>query len=527
MEKNNSETKKDIEELNRIVKLLAKQNFELLKAKEELEKELKRMIEHSKTLIRRDLELMQKRDELEEKIRELEKAKENETVLRIRELAKTRDIERKVAELEKAKASLDEISKMLVRRDLELMQKRDELEEKLRELEKAKEGETVLRIRELAKTRDIEKKVIELEKMRRFLMDALEEAKEAKNKAEEEKDKTLAIIQNFADGILVLDKENKVYLVNPQAEKFLNIKGSSLIGRIFSELSNFPNIKPIVEVVGEEIKEVFRKEVKISDNLILEVTVVAIILEEEKLGHLIILHDVTREKFVEKMKSEFVSISAHQLRTPLSIMKWILKMFLDGDFGEVTPKQREYIEKTYQTNERMIKLVNDLLNVSRIEEGRFVYKMELSDLGSICQSMFDAYQEEIKRKNLEFTFNKSQELPKVNVDVEKISLAIQNLLENAIRYTPSGGKIIMSLETKRNYIEFSIKDTGIGIPKSQQERVFTKFFRGSNALKTETEGSGLGLFITKNIIEAHGGKIWFESEEGKGTTFYFTLPVAG
>jgi signal transduction histidine kinase len=153
--------------------------------------------------------------------------------------------------------------------------------------------------------------------------------------------------------------------------------------------------------------------------------------------------------------------------------------------------------------------------------------MESADLGSICQSMFDAYQEEIKRKNLEFTFNKPQELPKVNVDVEKISLAIQNLLDNAIRYTPSGGKITVSLETKGNYIEFSIKDTGIGIPKTQQERIFTKFFRGSNALKTETEGSGLGLFIVKNIIEAHGGKIWFESEEGKGTTFYFTLPVAG
>ena len=116
-------------------------------------------------------------------------------------------------------------------------------------------------------------------------------------------------------------------------------------------------------------------------------------------------------------------------------------------------------------------------------------------------------------------------MPKVRVDIEKISLAIQNLLDNAIRYNTIGGEIELALKKKDSEIEFSIRDTGIGIPKNQQQRIFTKFFRAPNALKLETEGSGLGLFIAKNIIEAHGGRIWFESEEGSGTTFYFTLPV--
>jgi signal transduction histidine kinase len=131
----------------------------------------------------------------------------------------------------------------------------------------------------------------------------------------------------------------------------------------------------------------------------------------------------------------------------------------------------------------------------------------------------------LDKKNLKFKFKKPKGLPKVRVDIEKISLAIQNLLENAIRYNKIGGEIELVLKKKDSEIEFSIRDTGIGIPKNQQERIFTKFFRAPNALKLETEGSGLGLFIVKNIIEAHGGRIWFESEEGKGTTFYFTLPV--
>jgi signal transduction histidine kinase len=239
-----------------------------------------------------------------------------------------------------------------------------------------------------------------------------------------------------------------------------------------------------------------------------------------------ILHDVTREKAIERMKTEFVSISAHQLRTPLSAIKWTLKMFLDGDLGELTKEQREFLEKTYKSNERMINLINDLLNVTRIEEGRYLYRPVLADIVPICQSVIDSYREEIEKKNLKFEFKKPKELPKVRVDIEKISLAIQNLLENAIRYNREGGEIEIVLKEKEKEIEFSIRDTGIGIPKDQQNRVFTKFFRAPNAMRMETEGSGLGLFITKNIIEAHGGKIWFKSEEGKGTTFYFTLPAA-
>ena len=174
----------------------------------------------------------------------------------------------------------------------------------------------------------------------------------------------------------------------------------------------------------------------------------------------------------------------------------------------------------------MITLINDLLNVTRIEEGRYLYRPVLTDIESLVQFVINTLRDQIKKKEIKFEYKKpKKKLPKVMLDVEKMRLAIQNLLDNAIRYTRPEGRVTVSLRHVKKEIELSVKVTGIGIPKDQQERVFIKFFRGANAIRLETEGSGLGLFIVKNIIEAHGGKIWFESEEGKGTTFYFTIPV--
>lgn len=373
---------------------------------------------------------------------------------------------------------------------------------------------------------EIKQREKELDDSRRALLNMLEDTEMARKTAEEEKNKTLAIINNFADGLLVLDEENKLSLINPKAEVFFDVKAKDLVGRSISQLSTFPNFGKLISLFDSKIREIYRKELEIKENLILEVSTIPIMREKEKLGTLVILHDITREKAIEKMKTEFVSIAAHQLRTPLSAIKWTLKMLLDGDLGEIRGEQRDFMEKAYKSNERMINLINDLLDVTRIEEGRYIYNLVFTDFDSVVQSVIDSYKEEIKRRKVKFKFKKPEKkLPKVRIDVEKMKLAVQNLLDNAIRYTPAGGVVTISLFFAKNEIEFKIQDTGVGIPKDQQERIFTKFFRAANVMRMETEGSGLGLFITKNIIEAHGGKIWFESEEGKGTTFYFTLPV--
>ncbi|MFH0987459.1 MAG: ATP-binding protein [Patescibacteria group bacterium] len=412
---------------------------------------------------------------------------------------------KKKANLESALKELDRVAKMLIRRDFELTQVRAEREVELR---------------------DLKQKAKDLEKTREVLLNILEDAENSRTEAIEERNKTMAIINNFVDGLLVFDKKNKLSLINPQAEDFFDVKSQDLTGKSILELSVFPTIQPMANLLGNSIKGVFRKEIKTKEDLILEVSTIPIIIEGEKINTLIILHDITREKIVEKMKTEFVSISAHQLRTPLSAIKWTLSMLLDGDLGQISPEQRDFIEKSYKSNEMMIALINDLLNVTRIEEGRYLYKSILTDLEPICRSVIDSYKTGMEKRKIKFEFKKPEKkLPKAMIDVEKIKLVIDNLLGNAVRYTPIGGSIKISLKSVKKNIEFSVRDSGVGIPQNQQQRIFSKFFRAVNVLKMETEGSGLGLFIAKNIIEAHRGRVWFESEEGKGTTFYFTIPI--
>ena len=373
-----------------------------------------------------------------------------------------------------------------------------------------------------------EKEAALQEKTTRALLNILEDVEKERKRVEEEKNKTLAVITHLTDGLLVFDKENRLSLINHQAEKFLNIKTKEVMGRSVSGLADLPNFKILGDLLGPEIKSVFRKELNLGGNFIIEVSTEPMLPKGEKLGTLVVLHNISREKMVEKIKSEFVSLAAHQLRTPLSAIKWTLKMLLDGDLGEITEEQRDFIEKTYQSNERMIGLINDLLDITRIEEGRYLSKPVLASFEEIVISVLDFCQQEIIRKEINLELEKPQiKLPQASMDVEKIKLVVQNLIENAIKYTPLGGKITVSVgyrEDKKEII-FSVKDTGVGIPEDQQSRVFTKFFRGANVMRMETEGSGLGLFISKNIIEAHGGKIWFESKEGQGTTFYMVLPV--
>lgn len=428
---------------------------------------------------------------------------------------------------------LEEVAKLLFKRDFALRKLKEILERQKEEIENT--AHLLLKrdfeFRELKEKREKEfqeliEKAQDLENSRKALMNILEDVENARAEAESERDKTLAIIENFPEGLLVFDKENVLVSINPQAEKFFKVKREEVLEKSSIELQKEGYFLPLFEIIGPEIKKVEKKELPLEENLTLEVSTISVKREKEKIGTVVILRDVTREKMIERLKTEFVSIAAHQLRTPLSAIKWSISLLREED---LSPEEKEdLIYKIYQANERMIKLVNDLLNVTRIEEGRYVYNPQWKDFAEIVKAKFDTYLDEARRKNIKLTLKLPERpLPKVKVDEEKISLCVQNLIENAIHYTNPGGRVEVevSFNEKNKEILFKVKDTGIGIPKDQQKRIFTKFFRAENAMRTETEGSGLGLFITKNIIEAHGGKIWFESEEGKGSTFYFTLPV--
>ena len=231
------------------------------------------------------------------------------------------------------------------------------------------------------------------------------------------------------------------------------------------------------------------------------------------------------QKF-DEVKSNFISVVAHQLRTPLSGVKWTLSMLLNGDFGELNTDQRTFLMKSFESTARMITLVNDMLVADGIQSGRVHYGFKYVDIVNLMDNVLFEIGPQATKRNISIIYkNKLENLPQAYIDPESMRSVLQNLLENAIKYTIEGGKVEIDVKKDHNHLIVSISDNGIGVPKDQAKDIFVKFFRARNAVKQETDGSGLGLYITKTIIEKNGGSIWFESEEGKGSTFYFTVPL--
>ena len=230
---------------------------------------------------------------------------------------------------------------------------------------------------------------------------------------------------------------------------------------------------------------------------------------------------------LNSIKADMVSISTHQIRTSLSAIKWIMKMFMDGDLGKLNAEQENLIKKAYEDNDRAIAIISELLLANKTEdivEKKYNFeKVDIIEL--IDDSIFD-FRGEAYVKEIEIIFLKpDREIGEVSADKEKLRIVFQNLLENAIKYSNTHGKIFIALKNKGDFLEVSIKDSGVGISEEGKDRIFEKFFRDTEAQKKEAVGSGIGLFTSKKIVEGHNGKIWFESNKDEGTTFFFTIPT--
>ncbi len=238
--------------------------------------------------------------------------------------------------------------------------------------------------------------------------------------------------------------------------------------------------------------------------------------------------ELSKTKLLDKQKTEFLSIAAHQLRTPMSGIKWVVQMTLDGDFGAIDEEAKKQLQLSMENVDRMITLINGLLDVTRLETQGFEFQFTYADsLPLFPDSEIDLFQAAEKNGVTVSITQPTEPLPQINMDVEKMSLVTHNLLDNAIKYTPKGGSVTVEFAHDAENITFSVKDTGYGIPQSEQERIFSKFFRASNIQTVQADGSGLGLFMVSQIIKHHGGTIRFESEENTGTTFFVTLPIHG
>ncbi|MCI5108608.1 MAG: HAMP domain-containing histidine kinase [Candidatus Pacebacteria bacterium] len=226
-------------------------------------------------------------------------------------------------------------------------------------------------------------------------------------------------------------------------------------------------------------------------------------------------------------QTDFVSMATHQIKTPLSGIKWTLNMLLRGDAGPLTDDQKEWLQTSYESNERVLSLIDEMLESIRIDEDKLILEKKSTDLVSMFRETLKHLDPLIRRKSIKLSFRLEPEEGAINIsaDGQKLQIAFQNLVENAIRYTREGGNIDIIITKESGDIKVSIKDNGIGIPEQEKKDIFARFFRASNAYRKLEKGSGLGLFIARGIVEKHGGKMWFESKEKEGSTFYFIIPT--
>jgi len=383
---------------------------------------------------------------------------------------------------------------------------------------------------------ELKQKINELKASEKSISEAYNDLTLLEKELKGEHNRISAIIANFSDPIVFVDNGGHLKLFNPAAQKILKIDKKSMNTKISStnnfSLDNFAKVFACSFEVktGEETQFVAEgeEEFKVKHKgqaLTFKVSTNKVVDRGYFLGTMKIFTNLTREKEIDKLKSEFITIAAHQLRTPLAAIKWVFKLVLDEEAGKINEEQKQYLTKGYKSNERIINLVNDMLDVSRIEEGRFGYSFAKENFLETLEEVLDNLKGQVKERKINLDVKTPEEVPLMTLDKSKITLVLQNLLENAVKYTPNNGKVKIKVELGKNNLQVLIKDNGVGIPEDAQKKIFSKFFRAQNVMRMQTEGSGLGLFIVKNIIKKHGGEISFSSTEGKGTEFIFKLPL--
>lgn len=370
------------------------------------------------------------------------------------------------------------------------------------------------------------------------------------------------ILNSINDGVLAVDLDKQVIFVNKQALNMFHLQPQQVLGKKISEVIKvFSQDKPIPDVTycpirtdGLEGALYDKTDLLIlntqqpdpipkSSTLLASVPdpsnaktikpTFALCVKQTKLGSsfgigaILIIKDQSDEKQLESMKLDFVSMAAHELRTPLTSIKGYLSVFIKENQAKLSSDQQMFLNRISISTQTLMSLVENLLNVSRVERGAFsMYKEEIDWVKLVCQTV-DDYKLRAKEKNqlLEF-IEPQQTIPKISADKLRISEVIYNLIANALNYTAPGGTIQVWIEADSNAVITHVKDTGEGIPKEAIPHLFTKFFRISGNLEQGSKGTGLGLYIAKSIIDMHKGKIWVNSELGKGSIFSFSIPIS-
>jgi len=389
-------------------------------------------------------------------------------------------------------------------------------------------------------TYEIILKTEKLDNQQMAILSVLEDVKKEKIKSDllaHDLDKFKLAVEDASDHIAITDLEGKIIYANKGVEKITGFSRDKVIGQKAGSKENWGGLMdPIfyqkLWKTIKENKEVFSGEInnrRISGEDYIAFASISPVLDENKniIFFVGIERDITKERQIDKTKTEFVSLASHQLRTPLSATNWYTEMLLAGDAGKISKKQKQYLEEIYHSNKRMVELVSSLLNVSRLDLGTFYIEPKPTDIIKIADNVLKELSSEINTKKIKIKKDYDKTIAEINVDQKLTTIIFQNLLSNAVKYNNEKGTVTLAIKKQDQNILITVSDNGYGIPEKDQARIFTKLFRADNAREKETDGTGLGLYIIKSIMEQSGGKIWFESKKDQGTTFYVTIPLSG
>lgn len=411
-----------------------------------------------------------------------------------------------------------------------------EMTQKLKESYMGLEEKVKEKTAELASNmKEIEHQNKELEKTKKEILEVLDDLENAKTKVEKEKAQSDALLASIGDGMIAIDFEGKIIRMNVQASQMLGVPVESFLGRsIFEAIQEadekgkkipFQNraISMALET-GKKMSSIVYYPRQDGSRFPAALSVSPVVLDGKIMGAIEIVRDVTREKEVDRMKTEFISTVSHELRTPLTVIREGVSLVLDGMMGEINEKQKKFLNVSLSDIDRLKRIIDNLLDIAKIEAGKVELKREPIDLKELMKGVEDIFQARAAQKNLKLILDLPEQDLDLCADRDKIIQVFTNLIGNALKFTEKGA-IILSASVQKNEILCAVSDTGKGISQDDLPSVFGKFQQFGRENGSGEKGTGLGLSIAKAVTELHGGKIWVESEVNKGTKFLFTLPI--
>ena len=351
-----------------------------------------------------------------------------------------------------------------------------------------------------------------------------DELRDRVNDLADERGRLEAVLDNMADGVVITDDRGRVSLINPAASRLLHVRQEEAIGRSFAEAAwHHELIELWQRACGQREEEDAVIEIGLQDTFM---RMIVSPLQTSGQDHcLVILQDLTRIRRLETVRRDFLSNISHELRTPLASLKALVETLQGGALDD-PPAAERFLHRADQEVDALSQMVEELLELTRIESGKVPLRLAETAAEDVILPPVERLRPQCERRQLELVIDIAADLPPVLSDAARAQQVISNLLHNAIKFTPIGGTIVIraTLHDHGSFVLFSVKDTGLGIPAAELPRIFERFYKADRA--RSGGGTGLGLAISKHLVEAHGGQIWAKSKEGKGSTFYFSLPIA-